>query len=194
MNRRLIALVVALSAGSSSCWFKKPRPRVFSPPPPRPRPPLPTQVQEVTGVPEVVADNAAPEANVLAELGMSAPRFPRLPAPPEPKRPVVATPKPAPLPTSTPEPPPQQPRIGQIFTAEQIREYNRNLEDSLERVRRALGNLAGKKLNPDQTEVVNRIRTFQNQAEQAREQDLATAVSLARRADLLAQDLIGRLP
>ncbi|MEQ1946064.1 MAG: hypothetical protein ABL995_02680 [Bryobacteraceae bacterium] len=84
--------------------------------------------------------------------------------------------------------------MGQIFTAEQIREYNRSLEESLERVRRALGSLAGKKLNPEQTEVVNRIRTFQNQAEQAREQDLVTAVSLARRADLLAQDLIGRLP
>ena len=62
------------------------------------------------------------------------------------------------------------------------------------RVKKALNNLAGKKLNPEQTEVVNRIRTFQVQAEQAREQDLVTAVSLARRADLLAKDLLGRLP
>lgn len=195
LNRPLIALVVALSAGSSSCWFRKPRPRVFSPPPPRPRTPLPTEVPEVTGAPEALIEAAAPGPAVLTELGIATPRFPRFPAPPEIRRPVVATPKPAPQPAPAPEPiPPQQPRVGQIFTAEQIREYNRSLEESLERVRRALGSLAGKKLNPEQTEVVNRIRTFQNQAEQAREQDLVTAVSLARRADLLAQDLIGRLP
>jgi hypothetical protein len=41
---------------------------------------------------------------------------------------------------------------------------------------------------------VGRIQTFQKQAEQARELDLVTAVNLARRADLLAQDLIKRLP
>ena len=87
-----------------------------------------------------------------------------------------------------------QPRLGQIFTAEQVREYNRSLDENLDRVKKALNNLAGKKLNPEQTEVVNRIRTFQVQAEQAREQDLVTAVSLARRADLLAQDLLKRLP
>jgi len=84
--------------------------------------------------------------------------------------------------------------LGQVFTAEQVRDYNRNLDESLERVKKVLGNLAGRRLNTEQNEVVNRIRTFQNQAEQARDQDLVTAVSLARRADLLAQDLIGRLP
>jgi len=36
--------------------------------------------------------------------------------------------------------------------------------------------------------------TLQKQAEQARQEDLLTAVSLARRADQLAQDLLGRLP
>jgi hypothetical protein len=53
---------------------------------------------------------------------------------------------------------------------------------------------ASRKLTADQDSLVVRIRTFVMQAEQAREQDLVTAVSLARRADLLAQDLAGRLP
>jgi hypothetical protein len=44
------------------------------------------------------------------------------------------------------------------------------------------------------TSILNRIQTFQKQAEQARDADLVTAVNLARRADLLAQDLIKRLP
>jgi hypothetical protein len=51
-----------------------------------------------------------------------------------------------------------------------------------------------KPLTREQIDIRNRIRTFQKQAEQAREQDLVTAVSLARRADLLAKDLLERLP
>ena len=50
-----------------------------------------------------------------------------------------------------------------------------------------------KNLTADQTEIVARVNMFQRQAEQIREQDLATAVSLAKRADLLAQDLLDRL-
>jgi len=84
--------------------------------------------------------------------------------------------------------------LGQIFTADQLREYNRSLDESLDRVRKVLGNVAGKSLNPELTQIVSRIQTFQKQAEQARDQDLVTAVNLARRADLLAQDLVKRLP
>jgi hypothetical protein len=84
--------------------------------------------------------------------------------------------------------------LGQIFTPEQWRDYNRTLDESLDRVRRALEVLDGKKLNAEQKETRNRIRTFQKQAEQARQQDLVTAVNLARRADLLAKDLVERLP
>jgi hypothetical protein len=54
--------------------------------------------------------------------------------------------------------------------------------------------VAGKSLNGEQSEIADRIRTFEKQAEQAREQDLVTAVNLAKRADLLAQDLLQRLP
>jgi light-regulated signal transduction histidine kinase (bacteriophytochrome) len=93
-----------------------------------------------------------------------------------------------------PAPPRRTPRLGQIFTAEQLREYNRAVDESLDRVRRVLGRVAGRNLNPELTDIVSRIQTFQKQAEQARDQDLVTAVNLARRADLLAQDLIKRLP
>jgi hypothetical protein len=116
------------------------------------------------------------------------------PPPPPPRRP----PPPARVSVQPPAvvPPEVQPapRLGQIFTAEQLRDYNRALEESLDRVRRVLGSVAGKNLNPELNEMVSRIQTFQKQAEQAREQDLVTAVNLARRADLLAQDLVKRLP
>ncbi len=92
-----------------------------------------------------------------------------------------------------PEPAPS-PRLGQIFTADQLREYNRTLDESLNRVRAVLAAAANRHLTPDQDGVIVRIKTFVMQAEQAREQDLVTAVNLARRADLLAQDLAVRLP
>jgi chaperonin cofactor prefoldin len=102
----------------------------------------------------------------------------------------VSGPKP---PITLPDQPPER-KLGPLFTPEQTREYTRDLEDSLERVKRALTALARKRLNGEQVTTVERIRTFQKQAEQARQEDLVTAVNLARRADLLAQDLLGRLP
>jgi hypothetical protein len=81
-----------------------------------------------------------------------------------------------------------------MFTADQLREYNRSFDDSLARVRTILAVAAGRKLTAQQAGIVARIRTFMRQAEQARQQDLVTAVGLARRADLLAQDLSASLP
>jgi len=107
---------------------------------------------------------------------------------------VAAAPKTAPQPTpGVTEPVPAPPKLGQIFTAAQAREYNRSIDDSLGRVRRALTIVSGRKLTPEQSRIADSIRTFQRQAEAAREKDLVTALSLARRADLLAQDLIARL-
>ena len=125
------------------------------------------------------------------ELFSSIPVLPPPPAPPK-RPPVVATPKPVPPPA--PAEPAPSPRLGQIFTADQARDYNRALDESLTRVRVVLAAAANRRLTPDQNRLIVRIRTFVMQAEQAREQDLVTAVNLARRADLLAQDLAGRLP
>src|SRR5487761_2682802 len=96
-------------------------------------------------------------------------------------------------PPATPEPA-APPKLAQMFTPEEFRENTKTLEDSLERVARALAMVEGKNLTADQKEIVERIRTFRKQAEQAREEDLLTAVSLAKRADLLAKDLLERLP
>jgi hypothetical protein len=81
-----------------------------------------------------------------------------------------------------------------MFTADELRDYNRVIDESLDRVKKALVVVGGKNLTASQNEIADRVRTFQKQAEQARENDLVTAVSLARRADLLAKDLLERLP
>lgn len=132
------------------------------------------------------------------ELPVSA-GLPPLPEPPKPPAPAKAPP-PRPPATAAPsasvvEPTtPAPPRPVQIYTAEEQREFNRELDDSLNRVRQALARVENRSLNAEQRDIVNRIKTFQQQAEQERNQDLVAAVSLARRADLLARDLVGRLP
>lgn len=124
--------------------------------------------------------------------------IPEAPEPPKPrpaakKGSVATSPPKAIAPSAQPPEQPAPPKLAQIFTADQLRAYHRTLDESLDRVRKALAMIAGKTLNAEQTEIANRIRTFEKQAELARDQDLVTAVSLARRADLLAQDLLQRL-
>ncbi len=190
---RLLPIILALSLGSSSCWFSKPKRivRVYVPPPAKPKPPLPAEVPDVAAPVGIEAGiNTKSEAEIPPELSTS---LPVIPPPPPP----VTRAKPRPTSPPPPAPPPDSPpppRLGQIFTAEQLREYRRNLDESLERVRKVLVTVVGKNLNRDLTEMVGRIQTFQRQAGQARETDLVTAVNLARRADLLAQDLLKRLP
>jgi hypothetical protein len=189
---RQLPLILALSLGTTSCLFqKKTAARVFVPPPPAVRPSVASVVPEIPEAPQVELGSEMPQIegfpeNLPANAGPP-PSTPRRTPPP-----VRATaPPPAVIP---PEPQPTPPRLTQIFTAEQLREYNRSLDESLDRVKKVLGSVAGKNLTPEQVQVVGRIQTFQKQAEQAREQDLVTAVNLARRADLLAQDLVKRLP
>jgi len=189
---RLLPLILAISLGTTACRFqKRPAPRVFVPPLRAKRATVAIAQPEVPPPPEINIEIEPPSLDLPANLP-SAAAPPPTPVPRRTPPPVRATaPPPAAIP---PEPPPAAPRLGQIFTADQLRTYNRELEESLDRVKKVLGTVAGKNLNSEQTQMVRRIQTFQRQAEQAREQDLVTAVNLARRADLLAQDLVKRLP
>lgn len=187
---RLFPAVLALALTSASCWFRK-SPVVFTPPPPQEQPKPPTPAATLPAPPKIEGD---PSNELPPRISTS---MPDVPEPPKPAPPVRRAPAPPKVVATPPQPPAEQPatpRLGQIFTASQSREYNRELNEKLERVKKNLAILAGKNLNGEQAEIVTRIRTFQIQAEQAREQDLVTAVNLARRADLLAQDLVERLP
>jgi hypothetical protein len=189
--RRPISLILVTALVSllfASCHHHR-QSRVFQPPPPRPHPPfvLPP-FPTLPEAPDIEAESESAEPPEIAS------DIPVLPPPPEPpKRPVVvAVPKPVPPPP--PPEPPASPRLGQMFTADQLRDYNRALDESMARARTVLAVAAGRRLNQQQSELVVRIRTFMMQAEQARQKDLVTAVNLARRADLLARDLSGSLP
>jgi len=172
----------------SACGMGKLPPRTFVPPPVRPAP-------EIDKSPPIL-----PQPDIL-EAGGPALKPPVLPAtmpqappPPPPAQarrpnPVAVSPKPPPAEIISPAP-----RLEQSFTQAELKENRQALDESLGRVKQALDAVARKRLTSQQTNTVSRIKTFQGQAQKAaREQDLVTAVSLAKRADQLARDLLQSL-
>jgi len=190
----LALLSITMCVASASCTFPgfhHKKARVFVPPPVAAKPVPPAQPPPTLPPPD------GPVADTSVEIPDAPVSLPQLGAPPvpPPKRPVAVTPRaPQPNQPSVVEPVPAAPKLGQIYTAAQAREYNRTIDDSLERVRKALSKVSGRSLTAEQNQIAESIRTFQRQAESARKKDLVTALSLAHRADLLAQDLIQRLP
>src|SRR5271170_5704109 len=162
INSGILATIIVLGmCSSSSCWFRK-KPSVFTPPPPQARP----KVAETPRLPEPPMVAADPEATLPPPTPNSVPDVPAPPKPAAPQRkqtPVATTPpkQVAPAPPDQPEPP----KLTQMYTAEERRDYNKQIDDSLEKVRRALTVLAKKNLNPDQQNQINTISTFQKQAE-----------------------------
>jgi hypothetical protein len=96
-------------------------------------------------------------------------------------------------PAAAVETPAPTPRLAQIIPPDLAREYRKALDESLNHVQNALDMLGKRNLTAEQRDAVEGIRDFQMQAKQAREDDLVTAVSLAKRADSLAKDLLDRL-
>src|ERR1700733_7447702 len=182
------AAVLGLSLFSTGCLFqKKPQARVFVPPPPQPSRPIDVNLPPVLEPPDVeVVANVDAGKPIVAGPGIIELPPPRPPAVtarrPQPPKPVVTPPAPV--------EPPATPRIAQIIPADQAREYNKTLDEMLERVQRALDGFAKRNLTAEQRNRVAQIQDFQTQAKQARTEDLVTAVNLAKHADGLAKDLI----
>lgn len=187
MRRSVLTIGVSfLAAFSNSCWFHK-TPAAFIPPPPKPQPSIPTELIRLSGPPPVVGN-----PNLPPELPENAVALEVVP-PPDRTSPRHSSPAPArTTPSPTPEPP-APPRLAPVLPADTRRAYTRELDESLERVRRALEFLSTRNLNAEQANVKEQISTFKKQAEQYREQDLVLAKNLAERADKLAQDLVARV-
>ena len=113
------------------------------------------------------------------------------PQPPPPSPPPASTP---PRSTRPAEPnssaqPNSAPRLGDILTTEQERQYNSAIDQSLARTQTSLGAIAKHSLTKEQQAVVVQIQNFVQQAQTARISNLPAARSLADRADVLARDL-----
>ena len=111
--------------------------------------------------------------------------------PPQPGETVVtpAAPAAATSTSATAAPPTSPTQLGEILTPAQKADLIRNLDQSLAATRVSLSKVQGRSLTPDQAETARLVRSFEEQAESARQTDLSVAVQLARRAELLARDL-----
>ena len=166
------AIVLVFALAPSGCMFQKK-------PAPAPRAPIAT-------VPP-----AAPPPAIVNEPAREV-----VPAPVQPPKPNPRPQRnPSPAITPTPVPPAQlpAPQLGEILSSAQQAELNRAVEQSLAPARALLARLRGRQLTNDQSETLGRIRTFADQAQQARKTDLRSAVQLARRAEVLARDLDARI-
>lgn len=193
---RITWMIFALSLASASCVrpHKNP-PRAFTPPPTHGPPATANAAPTLPQAPTIVVDEASVVAPQLPS--MTPDTFPEMPEAPKRVTHRVTPPAVAPKPPAVvapPESPPTPPKLAQLYTPEEQRENKRTLDETMERVNQQLAKIEGKNLTPEQKEEAERIRTFRKQAEQAREQDLLNAVSLAKRADLFAKDLLERLP
>lgn len=122
-----------------------------------------------------------------------------LPAPDPPpvpvKKPVVPpTPKPAPSRPLPPAPAPAPaPQLGELLTPGRRQQYEQDFTRSVTQARAVLSQLSGRKLTAGDQQAVGRVGTFLQQAEQVKGNDLVTALQLAKRAEVLAQDLLKSL-
>ncbi len=80
-------------------------------------------------------------------------------------------------------------RLGRALGADEQRALNANIDEHLANAQRVLLSLAGKRLNRQQTDSAEHVKSFIAQAVETRKTDLAAARSLAERADVLASDL-----
>ncbi len=188
MRLREVLLTAPLAIALSGCWFGK-KPVVLALPlPPQPiamnpvLPPFPQPEDEEEELP-AIQPAPVPDASKLEP--------PPEPAPP-PKRPTRPRKPPASPETPVPaigQPPAPPARLEEVLTEDRRRQLETDFSRSVAQARAALNQTSGRSLTSVQRQTADRIRTFLQQADQAKKGDLATAVQLARRAELLAQDL-----
>ncbi|HTA68116.1 MAG TPA: hypothetical protein VK776_07550 [Bryobacteraceae bacterium] len=198
---RASSLAVLLAAFESACAKKHAAAPVPATPPAAPAETAPQPAPPATAPPQV---QAPPATQPQAPPPSPSPQqpSPQQPSPPQqtPSLPQQTPPASTP-PARSPRPaepnrsgqPNAAPRLGDILTAEQERQYNSAVDQSLARTQTSLAAIANRKLTKEQEAVVAQIKSFVQQAQTTRKSNLPAARSLAERADVLARDLAGSL-
>lgn len=76
-----------------------------------------------------------------------------------------------------------------MLTAEQQRQYNADIDQSIQRAESNLRSIANRQLTNEQKASMEEARNFVRQAQATRASDLPAAKRLAERADVLAANL-----
>jgi hypothetical protein len=192
---RTLSLVVLLTTFASGCRKRQ----VAAPVAPVPAPVAPAESAPVPA--PVPAPAPAPSTPPAATPPAATPPGASVPSSPasQPQNPLSQAPAPQPPPQNPPRrpngagQPTQAPRLGDILTPQQERQYNTAIDQSLARAQSSLGSVANRQLTKEQQGVVAQIQGFIQQAQSTRKSNLPAARSLAERADVLARDLAGSL-
>jgi hypothetical protein len=192
---RLQASFVLFLALETACQQKRVAVPVPSPPPSvqPPASPAPAIVTAPASTPAPSTGTATPSqesgpyqvnkppqtAAKKAARPTTAPATATSPTPAGPAAPTLAAP-PAPAPA---------PKLGDVLTADEQRQYSAAIDQSLSRAQASLHSIGGRQLNKDQQAEMEEIRNFVQQAQSTRSSDPAGAKSLAERAEVLARDL-----
>jgi hypothetical protein len=120
---------------------------------------------------------------------------PPSPAASRPKRRQAASPPAHTTPHATaPAPAPAQPasppRLGQILSPSEERQFNSAIDQSLANAKSSLNSIGSRSLSREQITAVQQIKDFMQQAQVVRTTDLLAAKGLADKADVLARDLL----
>jgi hypothetical protein len=200
MTRLAIVGIAGLGLTSSGC-FQQHRKLVLPPPAPVVAKPLPKPQIEA---PPAVEAQMQPYPSEQVTLPAS-PQMENPPARPAPRRRPPATPAagagtptPAPAETETPAPAsptpvPTTPQLSEILTEDRRRQYEAEFAGYISRAKAVVSRASRRPLSQRQKETMQRIETFLQQAEESKTKDVVTALQLARRADLLGQDLLRTL-
>jgi type IV secretory pathway VirB10-like protein len=167
MTRALIVIAMIAALSSTGCsWFKR-KPQAQAPP--APQIPAPEAIKPVT-----------PPRKPAAQ---------RKPSRPPARAATPADPAPEPISPSEPEPPSVQ-ELGRILSPDDKARFREVYERSWLAARELLASLSGRVLTADQRDSAGRIRSFLKQAQETGASDWSAAAQLARRAEVLARDLV----
>ncbi|HYL34669.1 MAG TPA: hypothetical protein VEV17_02010 [Bryobacteraceae bacterium] len=199
LTRVLCALPLFLLVVSASACHRR---QVRVPSPPQPSAPAASSPSTPEQPPEAAPAQPAPTQPAPTQPAPAQPA-PAQPAPAQPS--PSSTPSPVPRrprpPAGTPAPQPSQgpanpappaapaPRLGQVLTPEQQKEYNGAIDQSLERAQGSLRAIGNRQLSAEQRASLEEIQNFIRQAQATRASDLPGARRLAERAEVLARNL-----
>jgi len=164
------------------------QPAVTEPPPSSPAPDLAQPAPSTPAAPPAPSAQPAPPATT-APLAPAAPPAPA-------RRPARAPTAPSPIPAApavSPDAPAPPPKLGDVLSADQQRQLNGAIDQSLARAQISLNAVGNRQLSKDQQAVVEQVRNFIEQAQKLRGSNLPAAKSLAERAEVLARDLAASL-
>lgn len=204
VSRSLAALLLASALGAveSSCHKRQvaiPLPSIpaqpavteppsASPPPDTTQAAPPPPAPDLTPAPASPAVPPAPTPPAVSPAPAPAARRPARPT--TPPSPIAPAPAVSPDQPASPAPPP---RLGDVLSADQQRQLNGAIDQSLARAQASLNAVGNRQLSKDQQAVVEQVRNFMQQAQKLRGSNLAAAKSLAERAEVLARDLAASL-